>query len=144
MYLDPAQATVQKGSQGQYIISKFNDFCATDLKLTERDAQKMKEIVSFDESTKSPKDTLTFCEFICFFNIRSRDKTSDEITIEQIRTLLNEELRYGIKQRCIVSTVISNKHLHLLKEITNSQETDSLISLTVNQLIDMNIEDTTK
>lgn len=65
------------------------------------------------------------------------------MTVEQIARLLNEDLRFTAKHRCIVSMTISNKHLHLLQEITLTRS-DSAISRAVNGCIDMHIEDATK
>lgn len=87
-------------------------------------------------------DQATFCEFLCYFHI-CKKRLKEELSVDRVAQLLNVDLRFTAKQRCIVSMTISNKHLHLLQEITLTR-TDNTISRAVNRCLDMHIEDATK
>jgi hypothetical protein len=95
-----------------------------------------------EQETEDRSNKVNFCEFLCYFNI-CKKKITDEITQSQISNMVNQNLRYSVKQRCVVSTTISNKHLHLLREITLTK-TRSRVSRGLNLCINLHTEDITK
>ena len=58
MYLDPPQAAVQKGPQGQFIINQMADFCSAQVTLEDSPSYQVPD----------SNDQLSFCEFLCYFN----------------------------------------------------------------------------
>ena len=60
------------------------------------------------------KDKRSFAEFLVHFIVAKSDNT---LTIDAIDEAFNQNLRYTVKKRCLVQTMISNRHLHLLDHI---------------------------
>lgn len=46
-------------------------------------------------------ESATFCEFVCYFNI-CKKSNSERVTVDQIKRLFNQDLKYGLKKRCII------------------------------------------
>ena len=116
------------------MIGQLKEFCSKPITLKEDSAS------SSDENKKWRQRS--FGEFLTYFHICKKIK-SQELDRETIEKHFNENIRFSLKQRCIVQAICSNKHVHLLQEIimTNNPTPDPITTI-INQEIDLNIKDT--
>ena len=90
-----------------------------------------------------PSDYRSFCQFIAYFHMILKEKSSS-LTAKQIQTYLQEKIFFTMKKRCLVQTICSNKHPHLLQEVVMTKRKGYRVDLTTllfNKNVDLNTRD---